>query len=290
MAKSVRLYVQDVLKDYAVGKKLGTGARTEVYEVRRKSDGYLFAVKFVNVRGPEDVRAVGYMENEFRILQALHNPKTQASELVVRSEEFKKVKRQFKVKCAYLVMEKAEGRPLSDYRDYDLNSVMIIFRQTCLALEHLHGVGYVHADLKPQNIVVDDILMIKMIDFGFAAPIGQKLSAYKGTFGYLAPEQTGGKLTEKTDVFNLGAAIYWVLTGQNVPSIMPDEHEARGFVPDERVRITPPSQINPEVPQELSDMVIRCCSPKEHERPTVRELKRYLHGLQLRLDFGVVDR
>ncbi len=286
MATSEKAEIQEVLKDYWVGKKLGTGARSVVYDLKRKQDGYAFAVKYVSVRGSEDLRVIGHMENEWRVLQAVHNPKTQASELVIRPEEFRKVKKLLKIKCAYLVLERAEGRTLYQYRDYDLDAVLTIFRQACHALDHLHHVGYVHADLKPQNIVVDDILMIKMIDFGFAAPIGSEVSGAKGTFGYIAPEQAGGRLTEKTDVFNLGAAIYWVLTGQNVPSIMPGQHEACGFVPDAQVTIPPPSRLNPDVPQELSDMVVRCCSASEHERPTVRELKRYLYGLQLRLDYG----
>lgn len=185
-------------------------------------------------------------------------------------------------------MERAVGRSLFDHRDYDLKSVLTIFRQVCLALEHVHRVGYVHADLKPQQILVDQDLKVTLIDFGFAAPVGMELSSYKGTFGYLAPEQAGGRLTEQTDVFNLGAALYWVLTGQNVPSIMPGEHEAMGFVPTERVNMTPPSRLNPKVPGELSEMVLRCCLPNEHERPTVKQLKQYLHGLQLRLEYGAV--
>ena len=100
---------------------------------------------------------------------------------------------------------------------------------------------------------------MKIIDFGFAAPIGTQLAGAKGTFGYLAPEQAGGRLTEKTDVFNLGAALYWTLTGQNLPSISPGQHEAVGYIPSDRVIITPPNQLNPKVPAELSDMVLRCC-------------------------------
>jgi serine/threonine-protein kinase len=147
----------------------------------------------------------------------------------------------------------------------------------------------VHADLKPHNIMVDDELSIKLIDFGFAAPIGQSLKGSKGTFGYLAPEQAAGRLGERTDVFNLGAALYEVLTGENVPSIMPGSHEAGGFVPDQQVKLTPLYRLNPNVPKELSDVVLRCCSLEEHKRPTAREVKQYLHGLQLRMSYGMIE-
>lgn len=288
MAKDGELRLEELLEGYWVGKRLGTGARSEIYAVKRKRDGYAFAAKFVNVRTAEDQRVVGHLENEFRVLQALHNPKQQASEFIIFPVEFRKVKKMFKVRAAYLVMERAHGKSLFERRDYKLDDVLTIFRQACHALQHVHSVGYVHADLKPQQMLVDDLLMIKMIDFGFAAPIGAKLDVSKGTFGYLAPEQAGGRLTAKTDVFNLGAALYWVLTGQNLPSIMPGQHERTGFVPGERVSIPAPSRLNPEVPDELSAMVLRCCSPDEHERPTALESKRYLHGLALRLDYGAV--
>jgi len=288
MAKTEMFQLQDVLKDYWVGKKLGTGARSEIYEIKRRTDGQVFAAKFVSVRTPDDLRVVGHLENEFRVLTALHAEKAEGAAAIVRPVEFRKVKSLLKVKAAYLVMERAAGRPLSEHADYDLNAILTIFRQVCLGLEHTHHVGYVHADLKPQNILVGPSLKVTLIDFGFAAPVGTELSSYKGTFGYIAPEQAAGRLSEKTDIFNLGAALYWVLTGQNLPSIMPGEHEAMGFVPGEGVSITPPSRINPKVPDELSEMVLRCCLPNEHERPTLRQLKQYLHGLQLRLEYGAV--
>jgi serine/threonine protein kinase len=286
MAKGGELRLEDLLEGYWVGKRLGTGARSEIYAVKRKRDGYIFAAKFINVRTAEDQRIVGHLENEFTVLQALHNPKQQASEFIIFPVEFRKVKSMFKVRAAYLVMERAHGHSLFDKRDYVLDDVLTIFRQACHALQHIHNVGYVHADLKPQQILVDELKMIKMIDFGFAVPIGAKLDVSKGTFGYLAPEQAGGRLTAKTDIFNLGGALYWVLTGQNLPSIMPGQHERSGFVPGQKINILPPSRINPNVPDELSDMVLRCCSADEHERPTALELKRYLHGLALRRDYG----
>jgi serine/threonine-protein kinase len=288
MAKSGALRAQDALKDYWLGDLLGTGARSEIYEVKRKSDGLTFAAKFIAVRAKEDLRIVGHLENEFNVLQALHNPKVQASELIVFPVEFQRVKSLLKVRGAYLVMERVYGRPLSEFRDYDVADILSIFRQACYVLDHMHKCGYVHADLKPQNILVDEFRIIKMIDFGFAAPIGASLSSMKGTFDFLAPEQAGGRLTEKTDVYNLGAALYWVLTGRNLPSITPGEHESMGFIADESIRIPSPYELNPEVPKELSDAVLQCVAVKEHKRPSVQQLRRYLHGLRLRMDFGAV--
>ncbi|MGD2174352.1 MAG: serine/threonine-protein kinase [Candidatus Brocadiaceae bacterium] len=287
MAKNT-LRLHDALPGYRVGERLGTGARTEIYEVERESDGEVFAVKWAPIRRKEDLQVVGHLENEYRVLTAIQAVRTRGVQVAVRALDFRKVRKFFKVKAAYLVMERLEGTALSEKHDYDLDQTLTIFRQVCLGLANTHKAGYVHADLKPQNILVGEHLDVKLIDFGFAAPIGQKLDSYKGTFGYIAPEQAGGKVTEKTDVFNLGAVFYWVLTGQNIPSIMPGEHEERGFVPDRQVRIPPPSQLNESVPDELSEMVLKCLEYNEHKRPTVTQFKRYCHGLQLRLEYGAV--
>ncbi len=288
MAKAQPPEIQQYLKDYWVGKQIGAGARSEIYEIKRRADGNLLAAKFVPIRGPEDLRIVGHLQNEYDVLSAIQEARTSGVAIAVRVEDFKKIKRLFKVTAAYLIMERLTGTALAARRGYELDSLLTVFRQVCLGLEHTHQAGYVHADLKPENILVGEHLDVKIIDFGFAAPIGTQLSGAKGTFGFLAPEQAGGRLTEKTDVFNLGAVLYWALTGQTLPSIMPGQLEATGFVPSDKVVITPPEQINPDVPRELSDMVLRCCQARPEDRPTVREFKQYLHGLQLRMEMGAV--
>jgi serine/threonine protein kinase len=288
MAKDSAVELRNVLHDYWVGDRLGIGARSSIYEVKRRRDGELFAVKFVPVRGPQDLQVVGHLENEYRVLTAMQEVQTSGIHVAVRAIEFKKIRRLFKVTAAYLIMERLRGLPLSERRDYDLDSVLVVFRQVCMGIENAHRAGYVHADLKPQNILVGEHLDVKLIDFGFAAPTGTRLTSFKGTFGYIAPEQAAGIVTERTDVFNLGAALYWVLTGQNLPSIMPGEHEALGFIPDQQVAITPPCEFNADVPRELSDFVLKCLSYKESDRPTVTQLKRYMHGLQLRMELGAV--
>ena len=278
--------MRDVLKDYWIGEQLGTGARSVIHEVERKSDGEKFAVKFVNVRSDEDLQIIRHLENEHKVLMDVHSKGGEGAEFIVRALEFQKIKKFFKVKAAYLIQERARGVDLAHEWKYPLENTINIFIQACRALEALHKVGYVHADLKPDNILVDDQFGVKLIDFGFAAPIGQKISGFKGTWGYVAPEQAGGRITGRTDVFNLGAALYWVLTGEMIPSIMPEDRARGGFVPDEQIELTPPSRVNPEVPEDLSDVVVQCCAVEDLKRPSMTELRRFLYGLVLRMEMA----
>ena len=126
-----------------------------------------------------------------------------------------------------------------------------------------------------------------MIDFGFTLPIGTQLRGYKGTWGYLAPEQAGGKLSLCTDVFNLGAVMYQVFTGHKLPSIVPNGSEQIGFVPSDELALTPPVRLRPDLPTDLSDLILRCCALHEHERPTVEEVRRFLEDMQLRIELDI---
>ena len=107
MAKGGQVQIAELLRDYWVGDLLGTGARSQIYAVKRRSDGYDFAVKFVQVRTAQDRRIVDHLENEFQVLQAVHNPKRQPSEFIIFPVEFRKVKSMLKLQAAYLVMERA---------------------------------------------------------------------------------------------------------------------------------------------------------------------------------------
>lgn len=275
--------IDEILHDYSIMEEIGRGARSLVYKVERKSDGARLAAKFVAVSEPSDLGIIRHLENEHSVLGKLHRHPVPVTSLIVRPVEFRKARRLFRTKAACHIMEFAPGRTLAEYREHPLALALRVFIKVCDAMDYVHSVGYIHADLKPNNIMVDGDAQVKLIDFGFALPVGTKLRGLKGTWGYLAPEQTGGRLNAKTDVFNLGAVMYWTFTGRNLPSIMPDEGEGiGGFVP-RKFTYPPPSVLAPELPQGLSDLVLRCLSHKTRRRPTMIEVRADLNNLIQRL-------
>jgi serine/threonine protein kinase len=280
--------LQSALSGYSLGKPIAKGARSLIYEASRKSDGRKFAVKFVEVREKRDLNVLRHLENEYRVLSLLHNDADkEAARVIVRPIEFRKIRKFFKTLGAYLVLEFVEGRSLAEFWHYSLEYKVRIFQQVCKALEYIQARGYVHADLKPDNVLVDRELGVKLIDFGFTLPIGTQLRGIKGTWGYLAPEQAGGRLGMRTDVYNLGAAMYWAFTGQKLPSIIPNGAEQVGFLPDKDLQLTPPARIQPDLPVELSEMILRCCSLDESKRPLVGDVRMFLDDLLLRAELGI---
>ena len=132
----------------------------------------------------------------------------------------------------YFAMELVEGRPLTTFCDANqvgLRQRLRLMRSVCDAVQHAHNKGVVHRDLKPSNVLVSgdaDAPRIKVIDFGLAKALGEKLVAATlfteagqliGTPEYMAPEQADPLNTDidtRADVYSLGVMLYELLVGE----------------------------------------------------------------------------
>lgn len=135
------------------------------------------------------------------------------------------------------------------------------------ALDHLHNLrdldgrslDVIHRDVTPQNLLVAPGGVVKLIDMGVARTTFQahrtEAGVIKGKYAYIAPEQLDKKVTidQRADLFSLGAVMHELLTGQ------PLFHGASDLDTTERVKAGPiphPSAIRPEVPPEISEVVL----------------------------------
>lgn len=116
----------------------------------------------------------------------------------------------------YLVMPRIEGATLRETRDrapsvIELPVALWIVRQTAEALAALHGAGWVHGDLKPDNLMVGRDGHVTLIDLGFATPRHTaRRGVFRGTPQYAAPETLDGSLAAlaSSDVFSLGRMLW----------------------------------------------------------------------------------
>lgn len=95
-----------------------------------------------------------------------------------------------------------------------------IFYETTIALEYMHSRGYIHRDMKPENLLLDDKGTIKLCDFGWCAEYEQERdpmrSTFCGTYEYIAPEIFDKRpYDEKVDVWCLGILLYELVHGKS---------------------------------------------------------------------------
>jgi len=141
------------------------------------------------------------------------------------------------------------------------------FIQAAQGLKAMHVMGYAHCDIKPNNILRDDKGQVKVIDFGQSVKIGTIKERIQGTPDYIAPEQVARRpISVQTDVFNLGATLYWALTGKHIPTLYTvNKKGENSFLLD--TRIDTPQDLNPKVPNALSNLVMQCIATNAKKRP-----------------------
>jgi serine/threonine-protein kinase len=250
------------LLHYDVIDVLGEGAKSTIYRVSDPATGRKFALKHVKRVDAKDIRFIQQIENEFEISKQFTHPNLRRSfDLKINKTLL------LKVAEAFLVMELFEGHTLDLRPPSTLLDTVETFIQTCQGLRAMHQMGFVHADLKPNNILRSDAGAVKVIDFGQSCRLGIIKERIQGTPDYISPEQVARRpITVQTDVFNLGATIYWCLTGRTIPTLYTvNKKGENSFLLDST--ISTPQQLNPRVPPALSNLVMECVSTSPRRRP-----------------------
>ena len=145
-----------------------------------------------------------------------------------------------------------------------------ILMAICSGLEVAHRVGVIHRDLKPGNILIDDDLNVKIVDFGLAAAASQGASRLTrsglviGTPMYMAPEQIEGRVIDgRTDIYSLGILMYEMYTG-----IVPYEGENAMATLFKHLhgRCQEPRALNPDLSEPMEAIVTRAMSRDPADR------------------------
>jgi serine/threonine-protein kinase len=263
---------------YDVVEFLGEGAGSQIYVVSDRTTHKLFALKHVVRKEEKDIRFVEQLEAEFEVSRQFRHPGLRRSlDLKINRSILRKIT------DAALVMELVEGTPLDSRPPERMADMVSVFIGTAQALASLHQMGYVHCDLKPNNILVGADGTVKVIDFGQTCKVGTVKERIQGTPDYISPEQVRCEpVSHRTDIFNFGATMYWGLTGQKIPTLFTIKRAENSFLVDSK--IPTPRELNPRVPEPLSNMVMDCVRTVAAKRPgDIGEIARRLeimhHGL-----------
>jgi serine/threonine-protein kinase len=261
---------------HRVVAKLGSGAASELYAVQDAKTKQVWALKHVVLKTEKDARFIEQVEQEYAIGSKLDHPNVRGvSKISYVRKLFKKVE-------VGLLMELVDADPMDVRRPQTLTQAVDQFRQIARGLQHMHEKGFVHADMKPINAMVDETGHVKIIDLGQACAINTKKSRIQGTPGYIAPEQARREeIVAATDVYNLGATMHWVLVGLVIPTAVPPAGDGTVTTVDIE-RIKPPehpSKRNPAIPQALGDLILDCVKVHIEDRPSMTHVIQRLESL-----------
>ncbi|HCU25674.1 MAG TPA: hypothetical protein DF383_11720, partial [Deltaproteobacteria bacterium] len=173
-----------------------------------------------------------------------------------------------------IVMEYVEGRTVSQVfkKTVELKSSIpipiaaYVVSEICNGLDYMHRrrdeqgrpLEIVHRDISPQNVIVAESGMVKIVDFG-VAKAAFKLSemergVLKGKFAYMSPEQTEGKNIEAaSDIFSTGVVLWEMLTGRR---LFKKKSNAETVESVQSMAVFPPSSYRNEVPSDLDEIVM----------------------------------
>jgi len=250
------------LLHYDVLERLGEGARSTIYLVQDPETRQVYALKHVVRVEPKDIRFIEQMETEYEISRQFTHPNLR------RAYDLKIVKTLLlKVSEAFMVMEYVDGKPLDVRPPTDLMDIIDTFIQVAEGMRAMHQMGYAHCDMKPNNVLRNEQGKVKIIDFGQSCKIGTVKERIQGTPDFIAPEQVARRpISVQTDVFNLGATLYWNLTGKHIPTLYTvNKKGENSFLLD--TRIDTPADLNPKVPPAISNLVMDCIATSPRKRP-----------------------
>lgn len=198
--------------DFVLEQQVGIGGMGRVYRATRKSDGAIFAIKYLRKSVLKRPGAVERFAEEASTVATLEHPN------IVGVHGFGSTN----AGGFFIAMDYVSGTDLATIAAREQPTTSQIAEwllPICDALQHAHSRGVIHCDLKPANILVRDDGVPLLTDFGLAQRTGDGLgrASLSGTAPFMAPEQIDeslGTISERTDVYGLGAVVFNLATGQ----------------------------------------------------------------------------
>ena len=253
------------LTNYVISEIVYEGINTRIYRARRRSDFLPVIIKTLKAEYPT-IDEITRLRHEYKILQTLANVQK-----IVKVHSLETTENVFA-----LILEDFDGvsfRQILNSENLPILSFLPIAIQLSETIHEIHKYHIIHKDINLQNIVLDpQTWTVKLIDFSIASRLSKETPAIsnadklEGTLAYMSPEQTGRMnrfVDYRTDFYSLGVTFYEMLTGK-LPFTTTDALELVHC--HIAVNPVPPHELFPEIPKEVSDIVMKLMAKNAEDR------------------------
>jgi eukaryotic-like serine/threonine-protein kinase len=246
--------------EYRLKQLIGAGGVGKVYRATVRGSGDEVAIKFLRKSFHDDADAIARFRAEAAVVAGLDHPGIVPIHGIGQTTSG----------LWFMVMELVAGSDLSQIaKQRAVSQVEAIhwIAEACAAIAHIHRRQIIHCDLKPSNLLLGTDGRIRVTDFGFARSLFSKPQGVAGTASFMAPEQVSsswGSIGPWTDVYGLGAVLYWLLTGHAPFEGHNAEDLLARVVSAEGVR--PPHLQRPSVPEQLNSVCLKCLAKGPDDR------------------------
>lgn len=192
----------------------------------------------------------------------------------------------------FMVMEYVQAKTIAERMkekgSFSVQDTVNITLQILNAIGHAHKAGIIHRDIKPNNILLGDDGVVKVMDFGLAKVIQDSASqntvtqTAAGTLYYMSPEQIKGlgNVDNRSDIYSIGMTVYEMITGRT-----PFEKSESEFTIQKQIiegKIPPPTKYNPSIPRALTKFVMKAIDKDPDKRfQDISGMLGDLQGLQI---------
>jgi eukaryotic-like serine/threonine-protein kinase len=254
----------DVLGKYRLLRLIHTGQHSQVWEAVETASLRHFAVKILLPEHASNQEHRKFLFHEAEVGKELSHPNI--AQVVHVSKD---------AKNPHFVMEffpggSVKARLVRKETEFIKEHALTIFKEVSAALAFMHAKGWVHRDIKPDNILVTSNGEVKLIDVAIAQKISKGMSIgrkgpVQGTRSYMSPEQIRNEgLDARSDIYSFGATAYEIVTGRPPFRGASNQDLLNKHLSE---KPTAPKFVNPDVTDAFNDLVLKLLEKKKEDRP-----------------------
>lgn len=272
---------EETVGGYRLLRHMVTGQTSQVWEVVETGSGRHFAMKLLLPEKVSDTTYRNFLFHEAEVGKQLAHPN------IIRI-----VKIDRSANNPYFVMEyfpagNLKLRIMRKEYDFLREKGQDILKQAATGLAFMNAKGWVHRDVKPDNLLVASSGDVRVIDFAIAQRIPTGLSKYfwrkvkpQGTRSYMSPEQIRGqRLDGRADIYSFGAMCYEMMAGRPPFRGSSSQDLLHKHIIEKPIT---PRQYNSEISEEFAELILRMLAKKKEERPRdFHEVLMAMRGIRI---------